>query len=313
MDSILAPITIQQIMVFMRVAECGGFAKASTHLNMTQSAVSKSIAKLEKQLGILLFKRTTREISLTEAGQCLYHDWKEHIMALHDSYIRAASIQNQADQVLSVGILNTARPELYFWDIEENFEKNCPDVHLDIATSYMTELIDGLKSGTYDLIMVPDFLKRILDEEGLCWKWAARNDAYILMHRKHPLAGRASLTMEDILGENFVTLELSGMSPHLDDLKERMKRYHTEPKIVSNYRNAYEIRFLFQKREDALLLTDAYFDYPQSPEIVRIPVTDQKNGIICAWNPNNEKPSLERFLQLLKPNAGGSEEVRTSE
>ncbi len=303
MDSILAPVTIQQIIVFMRVAEFGGFAKASHHLNMTQSAVSKSIAKLEKQLGILLFQRTTREIHLTEAGQLLFTEWKDHVAALHDSYIRAASIQNQADQTLSAGILNTARPELYFWDIEEHFEKTYPEVRLDIATSYMTEMIGGVKNGTYDLVMVPDFMRSVVDEEGMCWKWAARSTAFVLMHSDHPLSKHASLTMEEIVNENFATLEMGDVNPHLDDLAERMKRYGTEPRIVFKYRNAYEIRFLFQKRKDALLMTDAYFDYPQSPEIARVPVTDQRNGIICVWNPNNEKPALQKFLNLLKPAA----------
>ena len=60
MESSLAGISIQQILVFLEVAEQGGFAKASTVLNMTQSAVSKCIARMEKELEITLFERTTR-------------------------------------------------------------------------------------------------------------------------------------------------------------------------------------------------------------------------------------------------------------
>ena len=61
MDFSLAGISIQQIIVFLCVAEYEGFAKASDYLHMTQSAVSKSVAKMEKELGIELFQRTTRE------------------------------------------------------------------------------------------------------------------------------------------------------------------------------------------------------------------------------------------------------------
>ena len=50
MDFSLAGISIQQIIVFLCVAEYEGFAKASDYLHMTQSAVSKSVAKMEKEL-----------------------------------------------------------------------------------------------------------------------------------------------------------------------------------------------------------------------------------------------------------------------
>lgn len=65
--SSLAPVTFQQILIFLQVVESHGFAKASASLHMTQSAVSKSIAKLERDLEITLFTRTTREIHLTTA------------------------------------------------------------------------------------------------------------------------------------------------------------------------------------------------------------------------------------------------------
>ena len=102
MDFSLANISIQQILVFLQVAEQGGFAKASAYLNMTQSAVSKSIAKLEKELGITLFQRTTREIHLTDAGMILYADWKKQVRAIHDSYLEALSVQNQEYRILHI-------------------------------------------------------------------------------------------------------------------------------------------------------------------------------------------------------------------
>lgn len=55
MDFSLAGISIQQIIVFLCVAEYEGFAKASDYLHMTQSAVSKSVAKMEKELGMSCF------------------------------------------------------------------------------------------------------------------------------------------------------------------------------------------------------------------------------------------------------------------
>lgn len=301
MDFSLAPVTIQQIIVFLRVAEYGGFAKASGYLNMTQSAVSKSIARLERDLGITLFLRTTREIHLTEAGQLLYSEWNDEIKALHNSYIKAASIQNQEDKKLRIGIMNTARPELYLWEIEEEFAKFHPDIKLDLASAYMTDLEEDLIEGRYDLIMVPDFERYVLEDLGLSWKWAACSHANVMMNRTHPLAKRASLKMADILYENFATLEQKQRQTHREDLEERMAPYHVKPTIVPGYRNAYEIKYLFRKQENALLFIDEYFDCPNNPDLVKIPVTDQMNGVICAWNPNNLKPQVQKFIDVLRP------------
>ncbi len=300
MDFSLAPITIHQIIVFLNVAEHGGFAKASGYLNMTQSAVSKSVAKLEAELGLALFHRTTREIHLTEAGEILYHEWRQNIKSLHDSYIKAASVQASADQILRIGIMNTARPERYFWAIEERFQKACPEIHLELSSAYMTDLERDLAEGQYDLIMVPDFERFSLEELGLSWKWAACSHANVMMGKTHPLAGRKSLKMSDILYENYASLEQQQHN-HRMDLAERMAPYHVKPILVPGYRNSYEIKYLFREQERALIFIDEFFDYPENPNLVLIPVIDQQNGVICAWNSNNMRPQIQKFLDVLTP------------
>ncbi len=57
---------------FVYAADCGSFVAASEKLNLTGSAVSKSVARLEQRLGVRLFERTTRQLKLTDAGQAFY-------------------------------------------------------------------------------------------------------------------------------------------------------------------------------------------------------------------------------------------------
>ncbi|EGA69443.1 transcriptional regulator [Vibrio sinaloensis DSM 21326] len=64
--------TFSSIPVFVAVVECGGFSPAADKLKITKSAVSKRINQLEDELGIRLLHRTTRKLSLTEAGQRYY-------------------------------------------------------------------------------------------------------------------------------------------------------------------------------------------------------------------------------------------------
>lgn len=305
MDFSLAGVSVQQIIVFLCVAEYEGFARAGEYLHMTQSAVSKSIAKLEKELGIELFQRTTREIHLTDAGKLLYDDWKEQVRAMHDSYIRAASLHAEEGSVLHVGLLNTARPEKYFWNLEERLKKEAPGIQLELSSEYMIDLEAKLVEGKYDAIMLPDFERFAVERKGLCWKWAACSNAQVVMSENHHLAKNSSLTMGDIIYEEFVTLEHGQKGSYQEDLEERFQPYHVQPKIKFSYKNAYEIQYLFRKDNSVILLVDDYFAFPSRDDIVQIPLIDQKNGIICAWNPNNQKESLQKFISMLRPTVNG--------
>lgn len=64
--------TLSGFTVFTKVVETGGFSAAARELNMSKSAVSKHIAKLEDRLGVLLLNRTTRKLSPTEIGTTFY-------------------------------------------------------------------------------------------------------------------------------------------------------------------------------------------------------------------------------------------------
>lgn len=63
---------LKGIDVFVAVADFGSFTAAAERLNLTSSAVSKSVARLESRLGTRLFNRTTRSLALTEAGVVFY-------------------------------------------------------------------------------------------------------------------------------------------------------------------------------------------------------------------------------------------------
>ena len=82
MDLTLSQMNLMQMMVFIRTAKENSFSETANQLHMTQSAVSKSISRLEKELNLKLFERTTRRIELTPAGKYLYTHWQPLIEAI---------------------------------------------------------------------------------------------------------------------------------------------------------------------------------------------------------------------------------------
>lgn len=66
--------TLANLESFVRSAECGSFSAAARRLSLTPAAVSRNVAQLENHLGVRLFLRSTRRLSLTEAGECFLHN-----------------------------------------------------------------------------------------------------------------------------------------------------------------------------------------------------------------------------------------------
>ena len=67
------PISLKHLEFFIKIVDCGGLSEAAAQLNVSPSAVSKSLAAMEDTLGTTLIKRTTRSITLTDAGHYLFN------------------------------------------------------------------------------------------------------------------------------------------------------------------------------------------------------------------------------------------------
>ena len=92
-----------QLDTFIRVADAGSFNKAAEESYITPTAVIKQINLLEDSLGIKLFERTHRGLTLTEAGKSLYQDTKYIIQYCRDSVTRAKNAMRNNVSVIRIG------------------------------------------------------------------------------------------------------------------------------------------------------------------------------------------------------------------
>ena len=83
---------LSDLAIFVRVVDTRGFSAAARAMGLTKSAVSKRINRLEKQLGLRLLQRTTRAMSLTEAGRVLYERAAQGVALLDESARLAAGL-----------------------------------------------------------------------------------------------------------------------------------------------------------------------------------------------------------------------------
>lgn len=94
--------------VFVEAVEREGFSAAAAKLNLSRSAVGKTIARLEERLGARLFHRTTRQLFLTEAGQVFYEHCRKAL-----SELRAGAALIESGQQQATGLLRVTLPVVY--------------------------------------------------------------------------------------------------------------------------------------------------------------------------------------------------------
>jgi DNA-binding transcriptional LysR family regulator len=98
---------LQQLTLFVRTVESGSFSKAAREFGLSQPSVSRSIAALERRLGVKLLIRTTRQVSATDAGEALLARARDALLAIDE----AESAARGADHLS--GVLRVALPPEY--------------------------------------------------------------------------------------------------------------------------------------------------------------------------------------------------------
>lgn len=93
---------LKRIGVFTRVVETKSFSEAARQLGVAKSAVSKQIAQLEKEVGVRLLNRTTRSLSLTEAGEIFYRHCAEIVNRTKIALSELREYQNQPTGTLRI-------------------------------------------------------------------------------------------------------------------------------------------------------------------------------------------------------------------
>ncbi|MET0534310.1 MAG: LysR family transcriptional regulator [Steroidobacter sp.] len=90
--------------VLSAVVKAGSFVRAGESLGLTQSAVSRAVARIEDRVGVRLFRRTARSISLTDEGRRFYESVEPHLAAVEDAMVAASGSSNQARGRLRVNV-----------------------------------------------------------------------------------------------------------------------------------------------------------------------------------------------------------------
>lgn len=132
---------VSTMLSFVKVVDNGGFAAAARELNISPSAVTTQIKALEDRLGVRLLNRSTRSVSLTEAGRAYYERWTQILSEIEQADEAAQMLQSKPRGTLRLNV-STGVPAIIARSIAE-FTSLYPDVTVRLTTtSRMVDLIE---------------------------------------------------------------------------------------------------------------------------------------------------------------------------
>ncbi|MCC7079843.1 MAG: LysR family transcriptional regulator [Burkholderiales bacterium] len=145
---------LERMAIFARVVEDKSFSAAARRLNLSKSLVSKHVAQLEKSLGARLLNRTTRALSLTEAGAACYEHCARIVEELEEARRAVSHLHSEPRGLLRVSV-PVAFGRLHVATALPGFLATYPELKIDIVT---TDRFVDLAEEAYDVVV------RIVDQ-----------------------------------------------------------------------------------------------------------------------------------------------------
>ncbi|MGE8103797.1 LysR family transcriptional regulator [Allorhizobium sp. NPDC080224] len=196
--------TLDQLQVFLTVADTGSFSAAARQLNRAQSVVSYTIGNLESQLGVTLFERTgTRQPRLTDEGRAMLTDARRIVGDLQVMRAKVRSMHQGLEAELSVAI-SVLVPTGAMLAVLREFQQQFPSVSLRLEVGELGRLVELVMSGkaTIGIGGAPT-----RQDDTLIVDRIGHNFLLPAAAADHPLARRkATLSLQDVREETQIVV-----------------------------------------------------------------------------------------------------------
>ncbi|WP_406724963.1 LysR substrate-binding domain-containing protein [Streptomyces sp. GD-15H] len=289
---------LRHLRYFVAVAETRHFGKAAERLHMAQPPLSQAIRRLETELGVELFTRTTRQVALTGAGEVFRIDAERVLAAVDEAVARVARFASGAEGVLRIGLTGSASYR-QLPALARLMKREMPQVMLEVHTEMLTPAQEvGLIERRLDI----GVLRPPVRQEGIEHRAIATEPLVLAVPEQHWLAEADTVRVEQLRHEDFV-LYGAGLGSVVNDAVVRTC-------LAAGFypHRAYEVT----ETSAALALVAAGLGIAMLPDSIR---SAPREGVLCkeiedalsvrldlAWRRDDTSPLLRNLLGVLERN-----------
>jgi DNA-binding transcriptional LysR family regulator len=287
-------MNLRQLDAFLAVAEELHFGRAAERLHVAQPPLSRNIQQLERDVGAILFDRTTRSVRLTNAGEALVDPARRVVEAVRIARRAVQSAGRGETGTVRVGFAGPSSHVLIS-ELGRHVRERHPGIELTLrSTTYGPQALRSVRNGELDLAIVrwdgepPGIASRIVAEEH-----------YVLVvPDDHRLAGRKVASMSDCRDEPFITLPADPGSWVRDAFIRSAHAAGYAPDIVQVAPDSWTVMALVAARVGITFSLDTAVANVVQRGITVVPLREGRSPTYSrlVWRRGDRNPALHAVL-----------------
>jgi LysR family transcriptional regulator, benzoate and cis,cis-muconate-responsive activator of ben and cat genes len=286
---------IRHLRYFVAVADELSFTRAAARLHIAQPPLSRQIRQLEEELGVQLFERSTRSISLTPAGSYLYQQARLIVARVRDVEDSVRRIAKGGRSWFGLGFV----PSLLYGFLPElirRLRETHPRVELGLNQLTTAQQVDALKTGRIDAgfgrIFIEDdaIVREIVDEEPLIAAVPAKN----------PISRRETTTLRRMSSLPYILYPARTRPSYADYILSLFRAHHLDVKVVQETDELQTALGLIAAGLGVTIIPESVRRHDRD-EITYLRLENPKliSPIILSYRKNDDSPLLRRLRALV--------------
>jgi DNA-binding transcriptional LysR family regulator len=301
-DKLRLVAEIRQLRYFIAAAERLSFSQAALDLHISQPALSEAIRKLEVELGVQLLERTTRQVSLTTAGETLLHEGRAAVAGFDRALGEAQEAARGRAGRLRVGFEAAGAGALHT-RARARFTRRFPHVRVEPKRFEWGGEVEALRAGDCDVA----FVWLPADSTGLVMETVAREERFAGLASDHRLAGRGELRVDELNAEPIMWTRRAprfwvdwwAVNPRPDG---------SEPTWGPVNDNVEEMLEHVAAGAAYCIVPRSMTEFYARPDLAWVPLVDvDPLRIALAWRSGERSPLVPAFADVVREVAGGAD------
>ncbi len=284
---------------FVAVAEEGQITRAAAKLHIAQPALSQAIAQLEVELGITLFERTARGVTLTRSGAAFLPKAQAAVASEDDLAALGEGLKRSTAGIIEMGFVGPP-PTMNAPELFDAFALAHPQAEVSFRDLPFPQgpTLSWLRDVDVAFCVPPEV------EAGVSVQIVRTEPRAIVAHRSHPLAGRAEITVGEALSETFISYDPA--------VQARWTAFHS----LDDHRGGPPLSVTIDHATSSLQmlgimttgrgvttvpLSDARLAVHVMPDLVAIPVTDAAPAALSLiWAQSVDHPTVQALIGVAR-------------
>ncbi|KAB2680910.1 LysR family transcriptional regulator [Brucella pseudintermedia] len=288
------PIEFRHLRYFIAAADHGSFRKAGAVLGLSQSAISRSVAHLEDQIGASVFHRHTWGVELTYAGQRFLRRARQIIRAIDAGAEEAGAIGRSERGSVRIGIYSSIASG-FLAELLRTYSCEHCDVQIKLMDGDASEHVAAIRKLKLDVAFLTGTGQ--WPECDSVHLWSER--VFAVLPLEHSLTRHDEIEWQDIAEEAFIVSESPPGHEIRDHLVRRLAGLGRHLEIQVQYVGRDNLLPLVAIGRGLTLVSEA-MTVAQFPGITYRPIAGEILPFNAVWSPRNDNPALRRLLSIAR-------------